>query len=786
MIPAGPRLLARYLPPFPDGVVSAWLESQIPKGSWVIDPFGASPHSVLEAAQAGYRVLVAVNNPVARFLLEFAAHRASQAELQAALSELASTHRGEERMEPHIRSLYQTTCAACGQSIMAEGYLWEKGADTPYSRIYQCPHCGDEGEHAVNDNDIRLAGQFASTGLHRARALERVCSPDDPDRTIVNEALSHYPSRAVYILFTLINRLDGLTISTTRRQQLRALLIHACDMGNTLWSVSTSRPRPRQLATPSRFRENNIWLALEQGIEICGQPEKLSEVPLVSWPAVPPLEGGICLFEGRLKDLSRSLGRIPIDAVVCAIPRQNQAYWTLSALWAGWLWGKDAVGPFRVVLRRRQYDWAWHTAALHSALQHLAPALKSNTPFFGVLSETEAGFLNAALIASDAAGFALEGIALSEEHAQAQILWKKNLSEDGPGISLTAETLLARSIRNYLTERGEPASFLVCSAAGMQALADHRFFWQAVNPVPQSSTLGDSSDEAHVTDGTGPSASPELHRLYTSTNATVRRSLINRSEFINFRISDKSSTSDSSEKSHPSDPESGLYWLYEATKTNASLADRVEMAIVRYLTQHPHCSLQDIQREVFASFSGLLTPNEELIRTCLESYGESIHSSDDDWQLRVQDQPAQRRQDLSDVQSMLTQLGNRLGMRVLEKTLSSKPSRVAIGWLDAFEQPMYWFYPIVSAVISEMLLLSPPNDCYHVVVLPGSRANLIAYKLNRDPRLAERCKPPKGWRFLKFRHLRWQIENPLLTRENLTESLDLDPLTYSTSQLRLL
>ena len=42
-------------------------------GSWVLDPFGFSPRLALEAARAGYRVLVTVNNPITRFLLEMSA-----------------------------------------------------------------------------------------------------------------------------------------------------------------------------------------------------------------------------------------------------------------------------------------------------------------------------------------------------------------------------------------------------------------------------------------------------------------------------------------------------------------------------------------------------------------------------------------------------------------------------------------------------------------------------------------------------------------------------------------
>src|SRR4030067_2987898 len=99
--PAHPSLLARYLPPIAEGVATAWLRAHAEPGAWVLDPFGAAPWVTVEGARAGYRVLVAANNPVARFLLELATHPPGEVELRAALAELAATRKGEERLGPH-------------------------------------------------------------------------------------------------------------------------------------------------------------------------------------------------------------------------------------------------------------------------------------------------------------------------------------------------------------------------------------------------------------------------------------------------------------------------------------------------------------------------------------------------------------------------------------------------------------------------------------------------------------------------------------------------------------
>src|ERR1044071_3800738 len=236
MSPAGPGPLARFTPPLEEGVISRWLPLHAPMGSWVLDPFGFSPRLVLEAARMGYRVLVAVNNPITRFLLETSAKPPSEADFKAALADLAVLKKGDERLAAHLQSLYLTACGNCGQQISVESFLWRKGEDAPYARIYTCPHCGDSGERAVTHEDVERAKRIASTdSLHRSRAFERVAALNDDDRVYAEEAIQFYLPRPLYFLTTIINRLDSLTLSAERRRALDALILVACDVGNTLW-----------------------------------------------------------------------------------------------------------------------------------------------------------------------------------------------------------------------------------------------------------------------------------------------------------------------------------------------------------------------------------------------------------------------------------------------------------------------------------------------------------------------------------------------------------------------
>ncbi|HRQ25256.1 MAG TPA: hypothetical protein PLF42_17650, partial [Anaerolineales bacterium] len=293
--PADSGPLARFLPALEEGVVSTWLTLLNQPSSWLLDPFGFSPRLVLEAARSGYRVLVTANNPITRFLLETFANPPPEAEFTAALADLGAVKKGDERLEIHLQSLYLTICEKCDQKVHASAFLWRKDEDLPYAKIYECKHCGDSGERIATDEDRENAKRIASTdALHRSRAFERVISLKDEDRIYAEEAIEHYLPRPLYALTTIINRLDSMNLSAERRRALTALILLACDAGNTLWAHPAERPRPKQLSTPNQFREHNVWTMLERGVGLFAGSG--SPVVVEAWPRKVPESGGICIY----------------------------------------------------------------------------------------------------------------------------------------------------------------------------------------------------------------------------------------------------------------------------------------------------------------------------------------------------------------------------------------------------------------------------------------------------------------------------------------------------------
>jgi hypothetical protein len=787
--PATPGVLSRFLPPHPDEVASAWLYENILAGMrpenppWILDPFGASPRLAVEAARAGCRVLTTVNNPVARFLLEIKASAPTRSELVAALADLASSFRGEERIEPHIRGLYNSVCRNCGKSVEAASFLWERQATVPFMVSYSCSNCGYSGDQEITPIDIENARRFSARGLHQARALERIAPAGDPDRHHAEEALSMYLPRAVYVLFTLANKVEGLTLPPERRNNLYALLLHAFDQGNVLWAHASGRERPKQFNIPARFREFNLWQSLEQGIDLWASEN--APVPLTHWPDLPEA-GGICLFEGRLKDLSFSMQqdqnrRIPISAVIAALPRPNQAYWTLCALWAGWLWGRSAIGPFKSVLRRRRYDWSWHTTALFATLNNLTDFLVPGTPFLGLTPEAEPNFLTAILVAADMAGFDLKDIALLDLTAragidQAQTTWEYSGPIGAGGQSWKEMTLTAGeearlAIQHFLESAGQPMGFLPSYTAGLAATIKQHFYRRAT-PEEAGESVHDLREPEVDSSFTQPMVSPSIN--FTQANNLLRSIFSFRSGFVRYGSGESI--------------EAGLWYPQVISQHQHPLYDRVEKALVNYMIKNSNVPYSELETYLVGQFRGLLTPSPELIQVCLNAYCIQEAPESDQWTLRSEDTPTSRRNDLAEVSANLNELAHRMGFAVQ----GQRP----LCWMRD-DKIVFQFYLIASAVIGEIILSpdqTPEKEILSIIVLPGGRANLVAYKVNLDARLralisaVETGAPEQirtKWFFLKFRHLRWLLNNSLATPENFINLVQQDPLTYTAPQMRL-
>jgi hypothetical protein len=185
-----------------------------------------------------------------------------------------------------------------------------------------------------------------------------------------------------------------------------------------------------------------------------------------------------------------------------------------------------------------------------------------------------------------------------------------------------------------------------------------------------------------------------------------------------------------------------------------------------------------------ADFTSLLTPSRELIQEFLSSYGKIHPPGSNTWQLRPEDTPSTRRADLETMKSLLSRTGSRLGYQV--ELNEPQGGRSILKWMEPGGQAAGTFFVIASAMLGSVVFsqLAGEFPNRRMIILPGGRARLVKYKLNHDPRL--RSALQDGWRLIKYRHLRRLADDMSLTRENLENLLDLDPLANQDPQLPLL
>jgi hypothetical protein len=721
-----PRLLGRFLPPVAEGMAAHFIQRHTRPGDLVLDPFGQAPQVAVEALSLDRRVVLATFNPVSRLAISLAVRPPSVAELRTALTRLGDAPVGlgsADRLERQVLAFYQTECGECRARVTADYFDWDGEAGEPVEKGYVCLACGGPRRAATSLADREQARRFTRSGPDYHFLLGRLAAPTDPDRTHVEEALAVYPARTLAAVGAVLVKFEGLALDRESQRLLGGLLVAALDEATVL-----GQDRPKVLAVPRRFREVNFWLAIERA------------VGLVAGAAAPDRSVGLAeLLDGRggaaihahdgpARDLAGHLPPGACSLVISGLPRPNQAFWTLSALWTAWIWGRAQAETLRGVLRRRRYDWNWHARGLERTLAVVRPALRPDGRLVALLAEAEPGLNAAALAAGARAGYRMEGYALRADAGEAQIEWTAAPGEAPGNTFSTAEAgrRAKAAMRAALIARAEPSRWAQLHAAAWAAAAEGG----EVPPAEGDDVLG-----------------PVNRALEAAA----------RDPAVFSRLGAQAGD----------EPATGQWWLATApanTLAETPLADRVELEVWKKLAAASPADEQDLLPAVYAAFPGPQTPGRGLVLACLEACGQRLEAGL--WQLRPEDTPDQRASDQAAILAHLRALGVRSGFEVE----SANPQ----AWREG-GQPVYVFAVLTAATLSSQLLEPPPAARRRFLVLPGGRAGLAEFKLRRDPRL--RLALAAGdWRIVKYRHVRRMAGDAAVTRATLEPALAGDPL----------
>jgi len=265
-----------------------------------------------------------------------------------------------------------------------------------------------------------------------------------------------------------------------------------------------------------------------------------------------------------------------------------------------------------------------------------------------------------------------------------------------------------------------------------------------------------------------------------------------------------------SDNPHLGEVEPGRWWLRDPRDIAGSrtpLSDRVEWAVYSLLSTSGGIAADAFSGRITSMFRGHDTPDEELIRACVESYRSTI--PDTDGLLQAQGTLPDRFREHGELVAGLTELGHRLGLRVwmspheqrrlhegrpAGELLSDAERRVYLplvtpGPVEALERmdciwylrgkatflfEVEWTAMLGDPVLKRGTAIPSGDTVVRFLVVPAARTELIRLKLARSPVLRERL-DVDNWHILKSEHLRTLMAAEAPTLDDLGPLLGLDP-----------
>jgi hypothetical protein len=750
--PHGP--LTRYRPVQSAGAVGTYVETLTQPGELVVDLFCQGPTVVREAVSAGRRALGFSINPILLTIVQLGLCVRDADAVNAAFTHLADSLKGDVPLRHHMVGLYRSACPTCGAQGIAEWFAWDRDGQYPFEKAVRCPDCEDVQEGGIDDDDIEFARRFQSRGLTYYHALNRVAPLDHPARDRAAELVQLYTPRNLSALMDLAMRIEELETDEKTLLALTGVLLDCFDAGSSLDPYDEERLRPRTLRVPSRFIERNVWLLFEDSLSrLLAEEVSFSGQPVSDVEALVRGEAsGYGLVRRAARDVGKTIPEGGAALLFVDPPRPDAVFWALSALWAGWLWDSPAAQGLRPFLRRRRFDWDWHCRMLHDALAAVGPLLAPEGHLIVPFSSPEETLLESVFVAASAAGFKLAAWGYSPEVGYRLVWrWKGSVAppvaaDDAPTLERELMAVVQEAVLTTLRERGEPTGWPLLRGSAYAALAEHGLLARVA--------------AIHREDGR--EEDRDFGRAFAFTTDAVRRALegISLTQLLG-----------------EDEQEGGLWWLTVPSSGSEPLADRVGHQVWELLAQRPVWDSEELVNAVYARFPGPLTPNLALVLACIDSYSMPENGT---LRLRSEDDPKRRSAERKMQRDNLAALGKRLGFGV----------RRHGGWDVRWRsegRDVYVFRISVALDVGRHLLTRRAADegAQRCLVLPGGRAGLVSFKLQRDPRLTQIVES-EGWQFVKFRHLRRLLAERDLDRHALKTVLGLDPIVeQETAQIPL-
>jgi hypothetical protein len=767
--------LARLRWPIPAGVAQAYVEAYTQPGERVLVPFCQGPQAVRELLAAG-RVAVAINfDPLLVLLAQVALDAPPARELDAAVARLGDSLKQGMPLRQYLGDLYATTCPACLRQAVATYFVWDREQAEPVAKYVRCPACDYDGRTAVDLEDReRLAG-IDPRGIHYHYVLDRIAAggSQGPPKARLEQWLELYSARNLYALAELTLKIESLFSPGKLQRALKLLLLDCLDRCSSL-ALPPGRTRPsrqrQRLARPSRYLEYNAWLAFEEAVTRLfslaaethpGLAPRLEALQATgdAPPAGAEPAGGApgVVAQGLVRDLPRHLPARSLRLILTGPPPLDPAAWSLSYLWGAWLLGAEAVAPLQSLLRQRGADPAWYARVMAGSLATLSDLLRDDGRLVMLVTGQPPAVLEALVLAATTANLGVAALLQrgGDYRLEMAPAAAPTVGPSGPPLKERLRQAALEAATATIRARGEPASWPVLHAAIQRRLVEQGLLQRVVDASVDAraaldlvaSQVGSALEDPSLVCLTAPEETPAVVEGAPAPPVV------------------------------PVAAGEERYWLAAPTGMDVPLSDRVEAQAHQILQdrweggQGEPLTQDHFARALYTRFPGPLTPDRGLVAACLETYGQTV--AEGRWRLRPEDLPGVRDAEREEIIDQLLTLGRRLGYG------SHHWDPFDAAWLEG-EAVRALFIVRWRAAVSDLLALEPQpaggsSGPRVYLVIPGGRAALVSYKLGHNP-LWQRAVEGKGWRFIKYRHVRQLAAQDEVDEYQLRTIVGLDPI----------
>jgi hypothetical protein len=168
--------------------------------------------------------------------------------------------------------------------------------------------------------------------------------------------------------------------------------------------------------------------------------------------------------------------------------------------------------------------------------------------------------------------------------------------------------------------------------------------------------------------------------------------------------------------------------LTEPETSRDTVSDRVEIAVSEILCQEfTNSTLASLDIEICRRFAGLLTPERNYVRTCLQAYGSEIPEKFGTYRLALEVQNFES--ELLSVENLIKEMGHKFGFTVNNKN--------GLAWHDSDEgHTAFRFHLLLNTCISKLVYSKIKNKSTQQIILyPDRLSDLMIYKLDHNPLL---------------------------------------------------